>query len=305
MAPLTGRLNIVPVGASCVVNRTNYRGPGRLQVKGCYEKARFEACFLGRKFSLVGNVATFRLTVSALSELDLFVAYLDALFPALFSGAFHAPIDVEEIDGTLQGFSFTFRSRLSVSNAPLCTSATLPLKEYFDSTSPQEFIPAIFLIASLRYLQQADRLQAEGRHLTTFLAERILNIAKAIEAIFPNESVDMMRDELKKMKIDATYIDIFSSVKYLRNQVDVGHVSFSDLPLDSVQDVLNFADLATHCLKIFVNNLLRNRERQEHLLSLRKNTVSSKVPDAIKYIKKYRDILRPDGNNLEIPPKKI
>ena len=192
------------------------------------------------------------------------------------------------------------RSSLSTSNAPFCTQHTLPLKEYFDSTAPQDFSTPLFLISALRYLQQADRLQAEGRHLTTFLAERILNVAKALEAIFPG-SVDDMRNEAERLKIDSTYRDIFASVRYLRNEVDVGHVSFSDLPRGAVQNVLDFSDLATRCVKALVNSLMRDREAQNHLTSLRKNSSPNKPPNALKYIEIYRGVQAPKDSDLSKP----
>lgn len=300
MEPLSGKLNIAPVGATLEVKPTDYRGPGRLSIKGAYPKAQFEALFLGQPFSLIGNVATFKITAKELADLDLLVANLDALFPALFSGAFHAPIDIEDISGTLQGLRFTVRSGLFTSNAPFCTQHTLPLKEYFDSTAPQDFSPPLFLISALRYLQQADRLQAEGRHLTTFLAERILNVAKALEAIFPG-SVDDMRTEAERLKIDSTYRDVFASVRYLRNEVDVGHVSFSNLPHGAVQNVLDFSDLATRCVKALVNSLMRDREAQNHLTSLRKNSSPNKPPNALKFIERYRGVQAPNDNDLSKP----
>ena len=297
LAPLTGKLGVTPVGLTCQVQHTNYRGPGRISTVGSYPRMQFSSRFLGHDFSLTGNIATFKLTVSSLSQLDFFVAYIDALFIALFSGAFHAPVDIEEIDGTLQEFPFTVRSSLSVSNAVPITPQELPLKSYFDDVAPQDFAPGVSVISALRYLQQADRLQAEGRHLTTFLAERILNLAKALEALFPGE-VDDMRLELSALSVASTYSDIFSSTRYLRNQVDVGHVSFTDLLPGQVQEVFEFAGLATSCLRSLINSLIRDREAQERLVSLRKNRAPNKVPNAVGYLTRYKGVKPPKNNDL-------
>lgn len=297
LAPLTGKLCVTPVGLDCGFQRTNYRGPGRISASGSYPSMQFSSRFLGHEFSLVGNVATFKLEISTLSDLELFVAYVDSLFTALISGAFHAPVDIEEIDGTVQEFAFTVHSSLSVSNSVLITPQELPLKSYFDNVAPQAFVPSVPVVAALRYLQQADRLQAEGRHLTTFLAERLLNIAKALEALFPGE-VDDMRRELATLNVASTYSDAFASARYLRNQVDVGHVSFTDLLPGQVQEVFEFADLATNCLRALINSLLRNREAQERLVHLRTSGAPKKVPNAVGYIRKYSGVKPPKNNDL-------
>lgn len=300
--PLTGKLSIVPVGAQCGFTETSYRGPGRISAVGAYTIAQFSAFFLGRHFTLVGNVAEFRFQANALSDLDLFASQLDALFPELFSGAFHAPIDIEDISGTLLGFKFTVRSSLTYSNSVTVTPQTLPLKEYFDNVVPQDFVPDISVISAFRYLQQADRLEAEGRYMTTFLAERILNLAKSLEALFPGE-IDIMRTELWSLGAASTYSDIFASVRYLRNQVDVGHVSFSDLPKGSVQEVFQFVGLATSCLRALLNSLLRNQPAQERLLTLRKGSTSTKVPNAVAYLRHYAGMIAPKDNDLTVAQK--
>jgi hypothetical protein len=298
-APLSGRLATVPVGAVCGMSSTSYRGPGRITVTGSYKSQSFRARFLGQEFELVDNIATFGFQANQLEELDRLVAYVDTLFPAQFSGAVPAPIEIEDISGTLNGLKFSVWSSMKASNALSITLETLPLKEYFDTTTPQDFVPGLFMIAAFRYLQQADRLETEGRHLTTFLAERILNVAKSLEAIFPGE-VDAMREELAKLGINPTYSDIFATVRYLRNQVDVGHVSFSDLPAGSVQEVFEFVGLATTCLRALLNSLQKDRSTQERLLGLRNQNSNKKIPNAVAYLKKYAGIKPPRDNDLKI-----
>lgn len=295
--PLTGKLNIVPVGATLEVKPTNFRGAGRLFVSGSYPKSHFSASFLGQPFALDGNIARFQVALTKAADLGVFVAYAEALFPAIFSGAVHAPIDVEDISGVVQGVEFTVSSSLSVSGTPLCTERELPLKQHFESFAPQALIPPIPLVAAYRYLQQADRLAAEGNHLTSYLSERMLNLAKALESLFPGQ-IDDMRSELANLEVHTTYAEVFSSVRHLRNQLDIGHVSFSELQQDTVQSVLDFAELATSCTRSLLNLLVTNHKALTRLERLRKAHPSSKVPNAVEYLKKYRGVVAPKNGDL-------
>ena len=295
MAPLSGRLSIAPVGATLNLERTDYRGANRIKVKGHYPVTDFSAQFIGRNFRLKGDIATFTFSVSSFHELDLFVAYADSLFPALFSGALQVAVEVEEIGGTLQGFPFKTIIETTSSNPILITAEQLPFKAYFDTIAPQDYLPSLPIISSLRYLQQASRLESEGRYKGTFLGERILNLAKALESLFPG-SIDEMRAELRGLNIAADYVEVFASVRYIRNQIDVGHAAFTDISGEAIQEVFDFASLATSCTRALINSLLQNRAEQQRLCNLRKP--SKKTADATSFLLRYKNISEPKDNDL-------
>lgn len=88
-------------------------------------------------------------------------------------------------------------------------------------------------------------------------------------------------------------LNVFSSVRYLRNEVDIAHVSFNETSRESVQDVIDFADLATGHLRFFVSDLFDDPELRERPEHLRKPPSADKIPGAIAYLRKYRGVGAP------------
>jgi hypothetical protein len=297
LAPLNGKLGVVPVGSSLEHHRTDLYGVDRLTVSGSFQRAKFDSSFLGYPFVLSENTATFRFSVQNLGELDKFVMYANALFAGLFSVAYPIAVDIEAIEGTLADKRFTVCGELSVSNPILCVRSIDEIKPFFDETTPQSFLPSIPLIAAVRYLQQSERLRSESPRLTTFMAERLLNLAKSLEALFSGE-VDDMRHELTSLNVAPEYVSVFSSIRYLRNQVDVGHVSFSDLPSGVVQEVFEFVELGAACARALLGRLLNDGEAQQRLYNLRAGAKKPKIPDAIAYLRHYSGLHSPRNNNL-------
>jgi len=293
VAPLSGTLGLARAGQQVEIARNDFRGPNRLMVKGALERHAFESGFLGVPFQMDGNVATFRFTVESLAGLDKFSAYVESMFPALFSGMFCAPLEIEAISGILGGHPFTVHGAVQVSH-PIYILPNDPndvLKRHFDANSPKN-LPPIFVMSAARYLQQADRLDVSGRYYTTFVAEKVLNLAKALEAIFPSEKIDDMRALLTTLGIAEEYKEVFASIRILRNQVDVGHVALTYLQAEDFQAVLSFVDLATTCVRALVNSLLGDPAACSRLAKLRKPS-EAKAPDAVTFIRRKYGNLRP------------
>jgi len=300
-APLSGKLGFSPVGSTLSVNNpTRYAGVGRLAVSGRYPLMDFSSTFLGAPFSLHGNQATFIVTVASQEEFLNCVWHLDTKFPAFFSGWLPAPVEVREISGKLSGVSFSVFGAITSSRQSLGTAEDLGYKKFFDEMVPNE-LPIIPLVSAFRYLQQADRLETEGSHLTTFLAERLLNLSKSLEALFAGD-IDAMRAEMRLQNLAERYIDAFASIRHLRNQVDVGHVSFNELPSGTVEEVYKFAGTMTECLRKYYCSLLRNYEAQQRISSYRNASSASKPKDTIAYLRKHKDLKIPQDYDFSRVP---
>ena len=306
LTPLSGKLAFSPVGATLTVDVNRFRGAGRIISSGQYPRMHFQSTYLGHPFFMDGNNATFKTSISRLEELYTFIEHVESIFPALFSGILPAPIDVISIRGTLQEFPFEAYGNMPSSNSSYCTDKELDLKPYFDQYAPQTHQPATPLIAAFRYLQQADKLEYSGHHTTTFLPERILNLAKSLESLFPGDNgITRMRELMSTWKIKSEYVELFATLRHLRNQVDVGHVGFTDLPPGVVAEIHSFTETATKHLRTLLTSLLRNISAQDEITKLRKSETSPKIPDAIKYLKRHENLRDSKTNDLtEFSPTK-
>lgn len=293
--PLSGDLPLAPVGSVLHSVPSEYEGLN-VRAEGKFKKQLFQSTFLNVPFKMDGNVATFWFVPGSLDGLCQFSVYVEALFPALFSGLCHAPVSVVSIEGEIHGVRFFAKNIIGVSRSIFCSPDPIPFKEHFDKISTETW-PAIWLVSAFQYLQQSDRLRYARTQTAAYLSERILALAKSLEAVFPTK-VEKMRDGLRELRVKSDYIDVLSSIRYLRNQVDVGHVSFVRMDSDSLQDVIHCADLASDVIRALLSMLLTNVDEQRRLTAGRENLNQTKIPDAVTYVKRYRNIQFPKGRGI-------
>ena len=305
-APLSGKLAVVPVGATLEAGMSLYRGPQRFAVRGTHVKPLWTARLLNRGLTLEGNKATVTFNATSEEEFVNGVLAYNVLVPAVMSGAYSAPLEVESVIGTIQGEQFQLvvdNNYVHESTGVFCIDG-LHLQRYFETAAPQEHLPCMPLTAALRYLQQADRLESEGRYVTTFLAERLLNLAKALEAMYPptgeRDDVNRMRTDLAADGVAGEYVEVFASIRYLRNQVDVGHVAFEALGPDSTQTLYKFAGLATGCVRALVRSFLRNPDAQARMVARRSPSGEGglRARRVVDTLRNHSQLLAPTGENL-------
>jgi|GEM_PF-5115044 len=293
---LSGNLPLAPVGSVLHSTSSDYEGLN-VKAEGKFRRQRFESKFLNIPFTLDGNVATFRFVPKSGDGLCKFSAYIENLFPTIFSGLCHAPVSIVSIEGKIQGVRFISKNLVERSRAVYVSPDPIPFKDHFDKTS-SEVWPAIWLISAFQYLQHVDRLRYAKPQTAAYLTEQILALAKSLEAVIPSDRVDKMRDELRKLKIRPEYIEVLVSIRYLRNQADVGHVSFVRMDPDSLQDVIHCADLASDIMRALLSMLLSNIDEQRRLTVGRENLNQTKISDAVTYSKKYRRTSFPKDRNI-------
>jgi hypothetical protein len=108
-----------------------------------------------------------------------------------------------------------------------------------------------------------------------------------------------MRRELRGIGIAKEYVEVMASVGYLRNEIDVGHVSFHDLELGKVEEVFQFVELATGCLRLLLlRQILADDDVQQRLAKLR-STKARKIPRAIAFLHTHRELIVPENGSLK------
>jgi hypothetical protein len=261
----------------------------------------FGSTFIGVPFVVEGNIARFNFRVEDLPGLDLFSWHIDAKFTQHFSGALPTAIEIEEIGGTIGGYPFGIHSSLSMSNSLYLSTGDLSpeLRTHFDGVAASGVGMKLEMVAALRYLQQSERLQMEGRHVTTFLAERILNLTKALEALFPDGN-KQMRIELKTQGVATEYIEVLASLPNLRSKVDVAHVSFTPLAAGQVQEVLQYVSLASAVLRALLNALMHSREAQERISRFRGTRGAAKANLTVEFLKNHVGLAFPLAGDLSV-----
>jgi hypothetical protein len=301
LAPLQPSTGIVMIGTQPRFERTNYRGPGRIVPTGTLEVTNFDSTFIGVPFVVEGNIARFNFRVAALAGLDQFVWHVDAKFTQFFSCAMPTAVEIEEISGTIGGYPFAVHSSLTSSNTLYASTGSLSpeLKAHFDGVAASGVGMKLEMVAALRYLQQSERLQMAGHHVPTFLSERILNLAKALDSLFP-DGVDQMRAELATQQVANDYIEVLASVSYLRSQVDVAHVSFTPLAEGQVQEVENFVTLASACLRALLNTLTHSREAQERIAAFRTSRQTPRAHVTLALLRKHVGLQYPAADDLSV-----
>jgi hypothetical protein len=109
------------------------------------------------------------------------------------------------------------------------------------------------LLAATYYFSVASRLLACGSGPWEFMAETILNWAKALSALFGTDSHNDMRAKLAKLDIPKDVVErYFVRVMILRNKFDVAHVSLGLHNSDDLQLMYKFlSDCEQQFRKLF------------------------------------------------------
>jgi hypothetical protein len=105
------------------------------------------------------------------------------------------------------------------------------------------------LIAACSYVHLAERLSQVGSSPVEFIPEMILNLAKAVEALF-GSSRDTIRAGLTTLGYSDDERDgVFIPLVILRNEVDVGHAKLSTFTEDVLARIHSFVSDAPLAVK--------------------------------------------------------
>lgn len=149
------------------------------------------------------------------------------------------------------------------------------------------------LFAGLHYFHLACRLARESRIAGEFVAEVILNLAKALETIFPPEGDGRTRDAaragLQSLGFSEDEIEgNFLPAMALRNEIDVGHVELGLFKLNQLKIIHAFTERAEGAFREMFERLLASIEEGRMDVPAYENASPRKEAlDLIERLRKY------------------
>lgn len=204
-----------------------------------------------RVVRLTGKTLAVSQHFESLRELEETIVSLFFGLPLLLNVAFADPPFIERVDGTVGSSSF----RWELSNWRMEFRTTTQERQEERVAKAWERLGILAesrrrrLIAGLHYFHLACRLEREGRTAGEFVAEVVLNLAKALEVVFPpagdGRSRDAARSGLRALgfcqdEIEGNLLPAMA----LRNEIDVGHVELGLFTMDQLKVILAFTERA-------------------------------------------------------------
>lgn len=303
-ADVTGRLREVVGGADYQMDFSLFQGIRKRKPVGSVRVPRFAYAgnLSGPPITFDGSVATINIHVHELDALGQFVQRLVEILPAMFAPVSNTPISILAMSGTVNGSQFDVRLNAT-------TSVTIPgvsvLKDYFDLAMPHALSLPRQIIAAKRYLAQNYLLEVSSEFSNQVTGERILNLCKSLEAlILVNDitSVDEMKEFLRSWGVHQRYVDVFASLRYLRSQLDVAHISYTRISAEGHDSIDRFIVLAEECMQALIITAVKKFIADKSIYPNQRAT--EKDPSSVRHLSKYKSLQNPHNGDLTtVPPE--
>jgi len=301
-------LPLVPAGTQRTIRYDPVTCDTRVETPGTFSPLSFDVVVQECRVSVRGDRLSVGVTCPTERRFLEAVEFVRQTLPAYLSAAVPAPVSVHTIDGACGGvpFELTYLSRTDVpvyaADGPTLSAW---MASYLEDVGSIEG-DALRFTSAHRYLMQVRQLDyvAPGHNL--FLGERILNIAKALEVLWPGEKhVDLMRSELKKLGVDKKVADLFASIAYLRDQIDVGHPALTLLTEQQDFDaILRTALLAEDALAGLLRHIARAITAKRYSLPARPD--GSRKRDTLDALRLHDDFhVQTYGPNGNLTPRPV
>ncbi len=221
------------VGADLRLIHSSYSGKSLVKSQPPLESPRVTLSHKdGEAVSLSGNELTIAWQrVSSLEELERRINTYRLFVPALFSLPLLDPVVVTHVSGTAGGIPFEFV--MARSNGPFkAVTVELLERELGRALLRARVVaaePTRRLAAALGYFHSACRLLSVGASTWEFMSEAVLDMNKALEALFSKTRMsdtshtDAVR-ELNRLGFDSAKTQLLKSVMILRDHLDSAHV---------------------------------------------------------------------------------
>jgi hypothetical protein len=174
---------------------------------------------------LTGNRACWKSYCTDLGELQGILTSLRYVFPVILNLYLGAPAFVDNVSGRVGGVAFRWEHSgfWSVGKAAGREMLELGVVASFERLGMFEGTKNRRLVAALHYFHMACRLGAAGVGPWEFMAECVLNYAKALHVLFGAKTDDVRR-ELGKLGYSENEVEQdFVPLLTLRSQFDVAH----------------------------------------------------------------------------------
>lgn len=220
--------------------------------------------FVGR---LAGRILTVSRRFESLRELEELTASISYCLPMVLTVPFADPPYVERVQGRIGEVPFSWE--LQHGNSHFLTTTQEEQEGSFSKAwnrlSMLSEPKRRRVIASLHCFHVACRLARVGATAGEFVAEVVLNLAKALETLFPRSentgSMDTARAGLRSLGIkDAEIEAFFVPAIALRNELDVGHPQLALLSAEELRAVHDYTDTAELSFRNMYEELLTRIE---------------------------------------------
>lgn len=216
-----------------------------------------------RLVHLAGKELSISQHCDSLIDLEALVVSVFFGLPALLNVAFADPPFVERVDGTVgsSGFRWELANWRMEFRTTTQEHQEKGVAEAWDRMSLLATARRRRLFAGLHYFHLACRLARECRTAGEFVAEVILNLAKALETIFPpvgdGRTREAARAGLRSLGFSEDEIEgNFLPAMALRNEIDVGHVELGLFKMDQLKIIHAFTERAESAFREMFERLL-------------------------------------------------
>ena len=221
----------------------------------------------GRNVRLMGRTLTVAQHFEDMRELTAIVWNVYFAIPLLLSLDFADPPIIERVDGEIAGVPF--RWELAGWKGLFMTTTQERQSQFavrawsrIDVLSQEGHRR---LVAATHYFYVAQRLARRGQIAGEFMAEMLLNLCKALEALFPScdpaTTIDAVRSGLRQLgfseqEIEADYIPAMA----LRSNIDVAHIGLAQYSGDDLQVIHAYTEHAEFAFRILFERLFTQIE---------------------------------------------
>jgi hypothetical protein len=211
---------------------------------------------------IVGSVVSVSASVETLKDLAILVELVYYGLPLVLNLEFIDSPGFVRVTGTINGKAFQWG--LEQAEGPIAVTTHEHQEALLGKSIERfDFVRALGhrrVVAALQYFRLSCRLQNAVSVPFEFTGERILNMAKTLEALFPGpegETMDSVRAGLRSLgypddEIEAHFVPAIA----LRNKVDVGHALLSLLTQEDLQTLHEYTDRSTEQFRELLSRIV-------------------------------------------------
>ena len=261
----------------------------------------------GRSVKLTGNVLLIKEHFHNLGDLASTLNSVYFCLPALLNIPFADPPFVERVEGLvgtnrfrweLDNWQFELRPTTQQQQESAVLDAWLRMGCIAEPHRRR-------LVAALHYFHVACRLSRQANIPGEFLAEVVLNLAKALEVLFPASADEKQRDAVRSSlkRLDFTHDEIegrFVPALALRNELGVGHAQLAIFSMDQLRVVHAYVERAEDNFRTMFERLLK--KIQSGTMDVAPYADSPRNTGVEKVIERIRTHLPKDGFDTSGPP---
>lgn len=303
-ADISGKLREFPEFSDIKLDGTFFDGMKRpsMAAPGRMPEFKLSGAIYGTQLTIAGSVARVRFGVGNLEILETVLQRLIEFIPAAFSGASTTAVFISDVFGTIDGLPLKvqlFGDTIHGHEAFFVGDVASKVEKYFQLLGQMGTNVPRKLISAHRYLAQSFHLEAASSWPYQFTGERLLNLCKALESVLDGKSlekIDEMRSCLQSWGVHPDYVEVFASIKYLRNELDVGHIARTPITPEGRDRVVAFVGLAEKCVQALLHLMAKNVIEDSNFLHSEPTQVAD--PPVVTALKKYEKLQGPSDGDI-------